>query len=99
MLCSWGGETCTAVKPAGARTFSHSAAMSVHFHSKRWTNTSPAAMWPEGRYVWDRVGRGGGPPPVVGGVSGPFDEQAATQKNGSTNERREVTGVLKKRTG
>src|SRR5689334_24817179 len=39
MLCSWGGETCTALKPAGARTFSHSDAMSGHFHSKRWTRS------------------------------------------------------------
>src|SRR5690242_16684671 len=60
MLCSSGGEICTAAKPAGPRTVSHSVAMSVHFQSKRWTNTSPAAMWPLGRYVWGRTGRPGG---------------------------------------
>src|SRR4051812_42358162 len=62
MLCSCGGDTCTAVKPAGPSTVSHSVAMSVHFHSKRCTNTSPAAVWPLGRYVGDNVGLGSGPP-------------------------------------
>src|SRR6266702_401713 len=60
MLCSSGGEICTAVKPAGPRTVSHSVAISVHFHSKRCTKTSPAIMWPGGRYVVGSVGRGGG---------------------------------------
>src|SRR5437667_3135576 len=66
MLCSSGGEICTALNPAGPRKLSHSAAMSVHFHSKRWTKTSPAVMCPLGRYVGGRVGRGGG-----GGGGGP----------------------------
>lgn len=36
-MCSWGGDTCTAAYPLGPRKFSHSFAMSVHFHSKRCT--------------------------------------------------------------
>ena len=42
-------EPAVAVNPADPRTISHSRAMSVHFHSNRWTNTSPAAIWPLGR--------------------------------------------------
>src|SRR5947199_10869426 len=60
MLCSSGGEICTALNPAGPRTVSHSVAISVHFHSKRCTKTSPAAMCPLGRYVGASDGRGGG---------------------------------------
>ena len=45
MLCSCGGETCTARNPAGPRTASHSVAMLVHFHSKRWTSTDRGANW------------------------------------------------------
>src|SRR5687767_9802686 len=39
--------------------------MSVHFHSNRCTDTSPAAPWPLARQVSGRVGR-----PVGGGVVG-----------------------------
>src|SRR5262247_4172740 len=65
MLCSCGGEICTALKPAGPNTVSHSFAMSVHFHSNRWTDTSPAAAWPLARYVGSTDGR-----LPVGGESG-----------------------------
>src|SRR5213078_1662343 len=76
-LCSSGGEIWTAVKPAGPRTCSHSVATSVHFHSNRWTNTSPAAMWPLGRYVGESVGRGGGGFPVIRGAVYPPEQAAA----------------------
>src|SRR5215831_6120520 len=67
MLCSCGGETCTAAKPAGPRFCSHSLATSVHFHSNRWTNTSPADICPLARYVCASAGRSTGSWPVIGG--------------------------------
>src|SRR5215471_892555 len=70
MLCSCGGETCTAAKPAGPRFCSHSFAMSRHFHSKRWTNTSPWDMCPLARYVCASAGRSTGGWPVIGGSAG-----------------------------
>src|SRR4029077_14067295 len=79
MLCSSGGEICAAAKPAGPRTVSHSVAMSVHFQSKRWTNTSPAAMWPLGRYVWGRTGRPGGTE-----TTGDVDDEPHAAANATT---------------
>src|SRR5438552_6992518 len=38
MLCSSGGEICTALNPAGPSTVSHSAAISVHFRSEEHTS-------------------------------------------------------------
>src|SRR5437879_13672633 len=78
MLCSSGGEICTALNPAGPRTVSHSVAISVHFHSNRCTKTSPVAMCPLGRYVGASDGRGGGGLP--GGGDGSELPHAATAK-------------------
>src|SRR2546421_5316507 len=94
MLCSSGGEICTALKPAGPRTFSHSAAMSVHFHSKRWTDTSPASMWPVGRYVGSSVGRGGGGGPGVGvGMPLSLQPSIATHPNPPGQSNRDTAGA------
>src|SRR2546428_12681040 len=79
MLCSSGGEICTALNPAGPSTVSHSVAISVHFHSKRCTTTSPAAMCPLGRYVGASDGRGGGGLPG-GGEGGELPPPATARK-------------------
>src|SRR4029077_270735 len=86
MLCSSGGEICAAAKPAGPRTVSHSVAMSVHFQSKRWTNTSPAAMWPLGRDVWGRTGRPGGTETTGGGGHGAPGAPGGAETTGDVND-------------
>src|SRR5579859_545603 len=91
MLCSWGGEICTAVNPAGPSTFSHSDAMSVHLHSNRWTNTSPEAMWPLARYVGARLGRSGTEPPGMMGM--PESWQAAVRTISRAAKRRRADTV------
>src|SRR5919198_684529 len=96
MLCSSGGEICTALRPAGARIFSHSVAMSVQRHSKRWTKASPAAIRPLGRYVAGSVGRGGGGGGgVPGGADGSPSLWHASSKNVSpaVNTQRDTTGL------
>src|SRR5689334_5448483 len=51
-MCSSGGEIWMPAKPLGPRKRSHSWAMSVHFHSNRWTKTvrgpDAGATAPEG---------------------------------------------------
>src|SRR5213592_1702577 len=93
MLYSSGGEICTALTPARPSTFSHSAAISVHRHSKRCTNTSPAAMWPLARYVGSSEGRGGGGGPGDG-VGTPLSLHAATTYTSPAVRRRRDTAGL-----
>src|SRR5690242_8201638 len=98
MLCSSGGEIWTALKPAGPSTVSHSAAISDHFHSKRWTKTSPRAWWPLGRYVSGSVGRGGGGGPGGGREISLLLQAATRNANPAVRRRRDTAGLANNKT-
>src|SRR3989454_11253305 len=70
--------------------------MSVHFHSKRWTNTSPAAIWPLGRYVGASTGRPGGRP-VWSGDGGVLEQVTAAKASSPAAAMRssDITGRVR----